>query len=106
MEHGFAILFFIFGGTVLLYGLLMYITGDYKMVPFRARQSAKVDDTKDYARQIGKIVMLTSLAPILSAASDYIPPLHDTPVPFLLFPVLLALLIWLGVKIVRTHLPY
>lgn len=68
MEHGFSMLMFIFAAAVLLYAALMAITKDYRMLPFRARQSVKPKDPQAYMVQLSKIVALAALAIALGAA--------------------------------------
>ena len=68
MEHGFSMLMFIFAAAILLYAALMAITKDYRMLPFRARQSVKPKDTQAYMVQLSKIVALAALAIALGAA--------------------------------------
>ena len=68
MEHAFSILMFIFAGALLLYAALMALTKDYKMLPYRARQSVKPKDPKKYTVQLAKIVALVAAAVALGAA--------------------------------------
>ncbi len=68
MEHGFSMLMFIFAAAILLYAALMAITKDYRMLPFRARQSVKPKDPQAYMVQLSKIVALAALAIALGAA--------------------------------------
>ena len=68
MEHGFSMLMFIFAAAILLYAALMAITKDYRMLPFRARQSVKPKDPQAYMVQLSKIVALAALAIALGSA--------------------------------------
>lgn len=68
MEHGFSMLMFIFAAAILLYAALMAITKDYRMLPFRARQSVRPKDPQAYMVQLSKIVALAALAIALGAA--------------------------------------
>lgn len=60
MEQGFSILMFIFAGALLLYAGLMALIKDYKMLPYRARQSVKPKNPKKYMVQLAKIVALVA----------------------------------------------
>ena len=55
MEHGFSILMFFFAGALLLYAGLMALTKDYKMLPYRARQSVKPKNSEKYMVQLAKM---------------------------------------------------
>lgn len=68
MEYGFSILMFIFAGVLLLYAALMALTKDYRMLPYRSRQSVKPKNPKKYMVQLAKIVALTALAVAAGAA--------------------------------------
>ena len=60
MEQGFSILMFIFAGALLLYAGLMALIKDYKMLPYRARQSVTPKNPKKYMVQLAKIVALVA----------------------------------------------
>ena len=65
MEYGYSILMGIFAGVLFLYGLTTFLSGDILLV---ARNwAAKISDKKRYARQFGKVIMIISTAPLLSA---------------------------------------
>ena len=65
MEYGYSILMGIFAGVLFLYGLITFLSGDILLV---ARNwAAKISDKKRYARQFGKVIMIISTAPLLSA---------------------------------------
>ena len=63
MEEGFSYLMFGFAALLLLYGLLMMATGDYKMVPYWRARSVKPN--KAYARRLGLIIVICAGAPAL-----------------------------------------
>lgn len=65
MEYAYSILMGIFGTLILLYGLIVFLSGDIELVP--KNWSSKISDKKLYARQFGKVIMLVATAPILSA---------------------------------------
>lgn len=65
MEYAYSILMGIFGTLILLYGLIVFLSGDIEPVP--KKWSSKISDKKLYARQFGKVIMLVATAPILSA---------------------------------------
>lgn len=68
MEQGFSILMFIFAGALLLYAGLMALTKDYKMLPYRARQSVKPKNSEKYMVQLAKIVALVAAMIAIGAA--------------------------------------
>lgn len=100
MEYAYSILMFVFAAALLLYGLLLFRTGNYRFLPYRGRTAAKNWSSKDYVRLVGKIVMLVGCAPLLSGITGLIAPPDTTP-----WPVLIVLIagtagaIWLGVRI-------
>ena len=63
MEEGFSYLMFAFAALLLLYGLMMMATGDYKMIPHWQARSVK--PTKAYARRLGLIIVICAGAPAL-----------------------------------------
>ena len=65
MEYGYSILMGIFGIVLLIYGLIVFLSGDSMLVP--RNWAAKMTDKKRYAKQFGKVVMIVSSAPLLSA---------------------------------------
>ena len=64
MEHAFSILMFCFAGMLFLYGFILYRTRNIGLVPKSG--AVKIRDKAEYVKQIGKIVMITSLAPFTS----------------------------------------
>ena len=98
MEYAYSILMGIFAAALLLYAGLMALTKDYKMLPYRSRQSVKPKNPKAYMTQLAKVVALVSLAPALSALIGL----------WNLLAALIVLLagfvgfIWLGTKIMRN----
>ena len=67
MEYVYAIIMACMAGGLLLYGGLMTLTGDIKMLQRRFRVSAKMNDPKAYARMLGKTILLCGAAFGLSA---------------------------------------
>ena len=68
MDHDFPILMFIFAGMLLLYAMILAITRDYKMLPYRAQVPVKPKNPKAYTLQLAKIIVLVSLAVAIGAA--------------------------------------
>lgn len=64
MEYAYSILMFIFGAAIFLYGLLVMLTRDHKLI--MRHWAAKMTDPKLYARQFGKVLMIVSTAPLVS----------------------------------------
>jgi len=67
MDNGFSILMFIFAAALLLYAVVLVITKDYKMLPYRAQISVKPKDPKEYTLQLAKVVTLVGLAVAVGA---------------------------------------
>ena len=65
MEYGYSILIGILGVILFLYGLIVVLSGDILLIP--KHWAAKMTDEKRYARQFGKVMMIISTAPFLSA---------------------------------------
>ena len=65
MEYGYSILIGILGIILLLYGLIVFLSGDIMLIP--ENWAAKMTDRKRYAKQFGKVIMIVSSAPLLSA---------------------------------------
>ena len=63
---GFSFLMFAFSAVLLVYAGLLALTKDYKMLPFRARQSVRPKDKRRYTVQIARIIALVAIAPLLS----------------------------------------
>ena len=103
MEHGYSILMFIFGGALLFYALLMMITGNVRLLPYHVRDKAKMEHPKQYIKNVGKIIALVALAPVLSGACGYIGHLNNTPVPMAVLIGLAVIFIIIGTKIFKTN---
>lgn len=97
MEYAYSILMGIFGTALLLYAGLMALTKDYKMLPFRSRQSYKPKDPKRYTSQLAKIIALVSLSPVLSAITG----IFNVIAAVIVLIGTMALFIWLGTKIMK-----
>ncbi len=92
-EQGFAILMLLFGGMILLYALILIATGDDTMIP--RHYATRPKDKKAYARRVGKITALVSLAPLLSGLTGLLSPVLG----LVVFGVGLAFFLWLGVRL-------
>lgn len=68
MDRNFSILFFIFAAAILLYALLMAVTKDYNMLPYRARVSVEPGNPERYMVQLAKAVALVGAAIGIGAA--------------------------------------
>ena len=64
--NGFPILMLAFSGALFIYAGLLALTKDYKMLPFRSRQSVKPKDSREYACKLAKVIVLVAVAPLLS----------------------------------------
>ena len=97
MEYGYSIIMGVFSGALLLYAGLMFLTGDYDLIPTRARQSVKPKDPKRYMRQFAKVLALVALSPGLSALAG----LWNMIAAMIVLIVVFILAIVLGVKIMK-----
>lgn len=68
MKYAFVFIM-IFGAAVILYGFIMSRTGDIKMIPYRRRYSAKMNDTKAYVKQLGKLTSIIGFSPLAAGAT-------------------------------------
>ena len=98
MEHGFSILMGIFAGAILLYAGLMALTKDYRLVPYRARQSVKPKNEKRYMTQLAKAVALAALSPALSALAG----LWNMAAALIVLIGSMILFLWLGTKLMKS----
>lgn len=97
MEQGFSILMFIFAGALLLYAGLMALIKDYKMLPYRARQSVKPKNPKKYMVQLAKIVALVAAMIAAGAAVA----LWNGAVGAVVIVVGVVAALWCGTKIIK-----
>lgn len=97
MEYGYSILMGCFAGAILIYAGLMALTKDYKIIPFRSRQSFKPKDPKRYMAQLAKVIALVALSPALSALAG----LWNAVAAGIVLIVSMVLFIWLGTKIMK-----
>ena len=98
MDHGFPILMFIFATALFLYAVILAITKDYKLLPYRSQVSVKPTDPKKYTFQLAKVIALVSLAVAVGAAVALWNQLIGAIV--ILAGVIAA--IWSGTKIVKN----
>ena len=97
MEHAYSILMFWFAGALALYGLLLILTKDIVLVP--RSDSSEIKDKKGYAKQLGKIVLATSLAPLTSALIAWS---GRTMFALAMLFVGFAVCIWEGVRMMKN----
>ena len=98
MDNVFSIVMAVFAAALLLYAGLMALTKDYKMIPYRSRQSVEPEDPKKYATQLSKVIVLVSAAPALSALVG----LLNVIVAVVVLIGGLVVFIWLGTKIIKN----
>ena len=67
MEYVCSIVMGVFAAATLLYAGLMALTKDYKILPYRVRQSVKPKNPEKYTVQLSKVIALVSSAPALGA---------------------------------------
>ena len=97
MEYGFSILMFIFAGAILLYAGLMALTKDYKMLPYRARQSVKPKNPEKYMVQLAKIAALVAVMIAAGAAVA----LWNGAVGAVVMVIGVVAALWCGTKMIK-----
>ena len=97
MEQGFSILMFIFAGALFLYAGLMALIKDYKMLPYRARQSVKPKNPKKYMVQLAKIVALVAAMIAAGAAVA----LWNGAIGAVVMVIGVIAALWCGTKIIK-----
>ena len=97
MDQGFSIFMFIFAAALLLYALLLAVTKDYNMLPYRATSSVKPKNPEKYTVQLAKIVALVALAVAVGAAIS----LWNMAVGAVIMLVGVIAAIWAGTKIIK-----
>lgn len=97
MEYGYSILMGIFAVAILFYAMLMALTKDYNMLPYRSRVSVKPKNPRKYMTQLSKVVALVALAPALSALAG----LWNMAAALIVLIVGMVVFIWLGTKLMR-----
>ena len=90
---------FIFAGAILLYALLLAVTKDYKMLPYRARISVKPKNPKKYTVQLAKVVTLVAAGIAIGAGVG----LWNMAVRAIVMIVCVIAAIWLGTKMVKDE---
>ena len=99
MDQNFSIFMFIFAGAVLLYALILGITKDYNMLPYRACVSVKPKNSKKYAVMLAKAIALVAAAIALGAAVS----LWNISVGVILMLVGTIAALWASTKIVKNE---
>ncbi len=97
MEYGYSILMGIFAAAILFYALLMALTKNYNMLPYRAQFAVKPKNPRKYMTQLSKVVALVALAPALSALAG----LWNMTVAVIVLIVGGVVFIWLGTKLMK-----
>ena len=97
MEDGFSYLLFAFAALLFLYGLVLWASGDYKMIP--RWEARSVPASKAYGRRLGLIVMLCAAAPAVAGAAGLIfGPLAAA----IVLIVGMVLCIWAATKLIKS----
>lgn len=93
----FTIFMFIFAGAILLYAIVLGVTKDIGMLPYRARASIRKKNRKKYLGELAKAVALAAIAPAVSGIvgirSDFW--------GLISLVVMLVVTLWLGPKIMK-----
>ena len=99
MESGFSFLMLVFAVCLLLYGVALASTRNYRLLPRRASQAVKPKNPERYALQMGKAISLVSAAPALCALVG----LWNAAAALIVLIAGLIVCIWLSTKIVRNE---
>ncbi len=98
MDYGYSVLMGIFAGIILLYAGLMALTKDYRILPFRSRQSVKPKNEKKYMIQLSKMMALTAFSPALASIAG----LRNVFAGMATLIGTCILFIWLGTKFMKN----
>ena len=99
MESGFSILMFIFAALLFLYAVIMAVTKNYGLLPFKATVSVKPKHPEQYTVQLAKAIMLCAMAIAVGAAIA----LWNMLVGAIAIIVGMIFAIWIGTKIVKNE---
>ena len=99
MNEGFSVLMFIFSGCLLLYSALLAFTGNYGMLPSRARVSVRPQNPRAYAR--AKVIALVALVPFLTGIAAF----RSLLLAGFVFAAGMVITLWTGVRIMRKTPP-
>ena len=99
MDQYASIFMFIFAGALLLYALLLAITKDYKMLPYRAQIPVKPKDPKKYTVQLAKVVALVALGIAIGAGVG----MWNMAAGAVVMVACVIAAIWFGTKIVKNE---
>lgn len=83
---------------LLIYAGLMALSKDYKILPYRSRQSVKPKNEKKYTFQLSKVIALISISPAVSALFG----LWNNTVAVTVLILTMIFLIWIGTKIMKN----
>ena len=97
MDYGFSILMFFFAAALLFYAMLMALTKDYNILPYRAQIAVKPKNPEKYMIQMAKIVALVALAIAIGAAIA----LWNLSVGAVVMLVGVIIVLWIGTKIIK-----
>ena len=92
MEYAFSIMMFALAAGLLLYAGLLAAAKDPTLIP--RHYAAKMQDPKEYAAQIARVVCITACAPALSGLIG----LFSTAAAFVELLIGFVFFIWLGIK--------
>ncbi|MBQ9156740.1 MAG: hypothetical protein IJ137_08165 [Eubacterium sp.] len=94
----YSILMFLFSAGLLLYAILMAVTKDYNILPYRSRVSVKPKDPKAYMTQFSKVTALTAAAPVLSGLTA----IWNFGAAMVVLIAGFVIAIWIGTRIMRN----
>ncbi len=97
MEYAFSILMFALAAFLFIYALIVSTGETGLIMKYRA---AKVDDSKKYAKQFSKIMMLVSTSPLIRGIVGLIVKGNVLPA-FLILVITLVITITLGIKYIK-----
>ena len=67
MDHYFTLFMLIFAVALLLYAVILAVSKDYKMLPFRSRLAVHPRNPKKYTVQLAKAIALVAAAFVIGA---------------------------------------
>ncbi len=97
-QAGISILMFLFAGAIFIYAILMMVTKDYSILPWRSTISVKPKNKKKYTYELGKVMAVVAIAPALAGLVALWNAALSIPV--LIIGVIIA--IWIGTKMMKS----
>ncbi len=87
----------IFAGAILAYAGLLALTGDYNLLPVRARNAVKPKDPKRYTVKLAGVIALAALAPVTGSLVGF----WNALAGIIAMVVSFVILMWIGTKMMK-----